>query len=177
MRKQTARYLADALTWARIVSILPITVLAWAGLRWWVFGLYIAASLTDLFDGMLARRGSPPKTNVDLDGIADLVFSFATLLWLWLLAPGIVARYWLPYVPVLVLLEVHLSIVRFRHKRFGIPHLQFGRFAMALFFFLLPVIIVCGDVPWFVHAVLIIGVLSKLQLVRAVWRKRRLRPS
>lgn len=171
VRKNTARTIADALTWARIFSVAPITVLALYGLRWWVLGLYIAAALTDLADGMFARRAAPPKTDVDLDGIADLVLSVATLLWLWLLVPGFVQSYWLPYLPILVLLEVYMAAIRVRHPQFHVPHLPFGRFAMALFFTLLPALIIWGDVPWFVHSVLIIGVASKLGLTWAFWNR------
>ncbi len=171
MNPQTARNVADALTWARIISVVPITVLAAYGLEWWVFGVYIAAALTDLLDGWFARRGAPPKSDADLDGIADVVLSFTTLLWLWLLVPEFVYRYWLPYVPIFVLLETYLSTVRVRYRRYGVPHLRFGRWAMALFFSLLPVLIVWGDVPWFVHGVLIIGVASKLQLAWVFWNR------
>lgn len=171
MNKNTARTIADSLTWSRIFSVVPITLLAWYDLKWWVLGLYIAAALTDLFDGIFARRAVPPRTDVDLDGIADVILSFATLLWFWLLIPGFVQKYWLPYLPIFVLLEIYLTVIRVRYHRFGIPHLQFGRFAMALFFFLLPVLIVWGDVPWFVHGVLIIGVASKLQLAWAFWKR------
>lgn len=169
--KNTARTIADTLTWTRIVSVVPITVLAWYDLRWWVFGLYIAAALTDLADGMFARRAASPKTDVDLDGIADLILSIATLLWLWLLIPGFVQSYWLPYLPILVLLEVYMTVIRARQPQFEVPHLSFGRFAMALFFTLLPALIVWGDVPWFVHGVLIIGVASKLELAWAFWNR------
>jgi phosphatidylglycerophosphate synthase len=172
MNPNTARTVADALTWARIASVVPITICAWYNLKWWVFAIYIAAALTDYFDGMFARRGAPSKTGHDLDGIADLIFSFTTLLWFWLLAPGFVTKYWLPYVPILVLLEIYMMNVRLRHQRYGIPHLQFGRFAMALFFFLLPVVIVWDDVAWFIHGVLIIAVASKLQLAFAFWSRR-----
>ena len=172
MHPNTARTIADALTWARIISVVPITICAWYNLKWWVFALYVAAALTDYFDGMFARRGTPSTSDHDLDGIADLIFSFTTLLWFWLLIPDFVTKYWLPYVPILVLLEMYMMNVRLRHRRFGIPHLQFGRFAMALFFFLLPVVIVWGDVPWFIHGVLIIGVASKLQLAWAFWNGR-----
>ena len=172
MNPNTARTIADALTWARIGSVVPITIFAWYDLRWWVFALYIAAALTDFFDGVFARRGAPPTTAHDLDGIADMIFSFTTLLWFWLLIPGFVTKYWLPYVPILVVLEIYMMNVRVRHQRYGIPHLQFGRFAMALFFFLLPVVILWGDVPWFIHGVLIIAVASKLQLAWAFWNGR-----
>ena len=151
--------------------MIPITICAVLGLKWWVFGLYIAAATTDWFDGWFARRATPPKSDADLDGIADLVVSFATVLWLWLLAPGFIEKYWLPYLPIVVVLEIYMTHVRIRHKRYGVPHLRFGRIAMALFFTLLPVVIVWGDVPWFVHGVLIVAVASKLQLAWAFWTR------
>ena len=171
MNKDTARTIADALTWARIFSVVPITVLAVYELKWWVFGLYIAAALTDLLDGMFARRAAPPKNDVDFDGIADVILSFSTVLWLWLLMPGFVQKYWLPYLPIFVALEIYLSFIRVRYRRLGVPHLSFGRYTMALFFFLLPVLIVWGDLPWFVHSVLILGIASKLQLAWVFWKR------
>lgn len=171
MDKQAARRIADALTWSRIASVVPISVLAVYGLKWWVFGIYVAAAMTDLLDGMFARRAAPSTGNVDLDGIADLIFSFSTLLWFWLLVPGFVSNYWLPYLPIFVVLEIYMTWVRLRHKRYGVPHLAFGRWAMALFFTLLPVLLVWGDIPWFVHTVLVIGVASKLQLAWAFWTR------
>lgn len=171
MDRETARTIADALTWARIVSVVPITAMAILELEWWVFGLYIAAALTDWFDGWFARRAVAPRCDADLDGLADLILSFSTLLWMWLLIPGFVSSYWLPYLPIFIALELYMTYVRIRHKRYGVPHLKFGRWAMALFFTLLPVLIIWGDVPWFVHTVLIIGVASKLQLAWAFWQR------
>lgn len=173
MDKNTARTIADALTWARIVSVVPITVLAVYDLKWWVFALYITAALTDLLDGFFARRGAPAKSDFDLDGVADRILSFATILWLWLLVPGFLQKYWLPYVPIFVVLEIYVNFIRLRHRRFGIPHLKFGRIAMALFFALLPVLIVWGDQPWFVHSVLLVVIASELQLSWIYWRKSR----
>lgn len=172
MKPETARTVADALTWSRIFSIIPITVLAAFGLKWWVLGIYIAAAITDWFDGWFARRATPPPDARDLDGLADLLFSFSTILWFWLLVPGFLSKYWLPYVPIIVALELYMTHVRIRHKRYGVPHLQFGRVAMAIFFFLLPVVLVWGDITWFVHGVLIVAVASKLQLAWAFWRRR-----
>lgn len=81
------------------------------------------------------------------------------------------SKYWLPYLPIVVALEIYMTYVRVRHKRYGVPHLEFGRWAMALNFFLLPVLIVWGDVTWFVHGVLVIAVASKLQLAWAFWTR------
>ena len=166
MDKRTARIIADNLTWARIWSAVPITVLAWLGMHWWVLGLYIAAALTDLFDGMFARRAMPPEKDTDFDGKADLLLSVMTLLWIWMLFPWFFQKYWLPYLPILVVLEIYMTSLRVRYPNLHIPHFQFGRWAMALFFFLLPMLLVFGDQPWFVHLVLIVGTTSKLQLTR-----------
>ncbi len=168
MDKATARKIADALTWSRIWSVIPITVLAAYELKWWVLGVYIAASLTDLLDGIFARRAAPPKTDADFDGLADLLFTVMTLLWLWMLIPGFFQKYWLPYFPVLVLLEIYMISARMRYSELVVPHLEFGRKAMALFCFLLPVLIIWDDVPWFVHSVLVIGTASKIQLTWAI---------
>lgn len=170
LSRELARKLADTLTWTRIVVVVPITVLAWYGAEWWVFGLYIAGALTDLFDGWFARRAAPAKSDIDLDGIADFVFRLMTVLWIWLLVPGFITRYWLPYVPILAALELYMLAIRGRYPLINVPHFQFGRFAMALFCFLLPVLILWGDVTWFVHAVLIIGTLSSIQLAWALNR-------
>ena len=171
LNKDTARTIADALTWARIVSVVPITVLAWFDLRWWFLGIYIAAALTDLLDGLFARRATPPATDIDFDGIADLIFRAMALVWLWLLIPGFFQKYWLPYFPVLVLLELYMLSVRIRNPKMAVPHFEFGRFAMTLFFTLLPVMIIWGDVPWFVHGVLVVATMSTLQLTWAITRR------
>ena len=127
MNKRSARKIADALTWSRIWAVIPITAFAFYQLKWWVFVLYIVAALTDLFDGMFARRAVPPATDIDFDGHADLLFSVMTLLWLWLLIPGFFPKYWLPYLPLLVLLEIYMISARIRYKNLIVPHLEFGR--------------------------------------------------
>jgi len=169
--KTTARTIADALTWVRIVSVVPITLLAWYEFKWSVLALYAVAALTDLLDGMFARRAAPPQSDIDFDGLADLLLSIMTLLWLWWLIPGFWPKYWLPYIPVLVALETYMTIVRIRFPEMKVPHFKFGRFSMALFFLLLPVLIIWSDMPWFVHLVFILGTASKMQLAWAMAQK------
>jgi hypothetical protein len=165
MDKKTARTVADGLTWSRILSAIPITIAASYGLTGWVFGLYIAAALTDLLDGVFGRRATPPPKDNDFDGKADVVFSIMTLVWIWMLIPGFFEKYWLPYLPMLLVIEIYLITIRVQEPETPVPHFQFGRFAMALFCFLLPVLLIVQDSAWFVHGVFIIGTLSKIQMV------------
>lgn len=163
MDKKTARAIADGLTWSRVWLALPITVLAVYDFRWWVFGLYIAAALTDLFDGMFARRATPPKTDTDLDGNADVFFCIMTLVWLWMLVPGFLTSYW-PYLPILVAIQIYLSVAPFRFPGIRVPHFEFGRSMMVVFCCMLPVLLIWGDQPWFVHSIFVLGTISKMQL-------------
>ena len=166
MDKATARTIADTLTWARIFSVVPITICAYYDFRWWVFGLYIAAGVSDNLDGRFARAGDPPKSDLDLDGHADTLIAVFTLVWIWMLFPGFWEKYWLPYIPILFGIQGWLWVTQARHPALGTPHFQIGRYMMALFFFLLPVLIAFGDVEWFVHTVFIGSVIGKL---RTVW--------
>ena len=164
MDRSTARTIADGLTWARIWSAIPITIAAWYELTWWVLGLYAAAAVTDLLDGYFGRRATPVEKDTDFDGKADTLFAVMTLVWIWMLVPGFFEKYWLPYLPVLVAIEIYLVSVRIRWPELHFPHFQFGRFSMALFCFLLPVLLLVGDSPVFVHTVFVFGTLSKIQL-------------
>lgn len=166
--KATARTIADALTWARIWSVVPITVFAWYDMQWWVFGTYIAASLTDLFDGYFARRGDPPRIKIDIDGRADDLFAVMTLIWIWMLFPEFWLKYWLPWIPVLVTIQIGIWVENIRRPKLVIPHFQFGRAGMLYFCLLFPVLIAFGDFDWYVHSVFLWGTLGKLQLVRYI---------
>lgn len=164
MNTARARTVADSLTWVRVFSVLPITALAVADLRWWVLGVYIAASLTDFFDGLFARRARPVHYGSSLDAYADVLFTMMSLLWIALLFPAFLQRYGLPLVLPLLLLQALLFWQRWRNPGVVVPHLPLGRLAMFVFCLLLPVLLVLGDVRWFVSTVFGIAIAAKAQL-------------
>jgi phosphatidylglycerophosphate synthase len=73
------KYLADALSLLRACAIAPIAVYAWMG-NWHVaFLIFVAAWLTDLVDGILARRyGTLLSAEFDIDGKADAILGFGS---------------------------------------------------------------------------------------------------
>lgn len=172
MTRRTARKIADGLTWARVASVVPLTLLAVFDLTWWFFGVYVVAAFTDAFDGMFARNASRARYGAELDGRADVFFAIMTLLWIYMLIPGFYQHYGLPYLPAFVLLQGFLIYARIDEPGLVLPHLEFGRFAVFLFHTLLPVLIVAGDVPWFVYLVLFTSIVAKLQLARYVVNRR-----
>jgi phosphatidylglycerophosphate synthase len=170
MKEQAARKIADGLSWARLFSIVPIGVLAVMQLKWWVLGLHIPAALTDLADGWVARKAPDCEHGARLDGTADLVFAIATLWWIALLVPGFYGKYWFPFLPSFVALEMVLLVVCLKNKDIVLPHLWSGKLAVTVFSFLLPVLLVFGDVTWFVLIALYVPIAAKVHLVAVVLR-------
>lgn len=76
----------NALTVARVLAVPPLVWLLLQGEYQWALGLVVAASLTDLLDGWLARRfGWQSRFGGYADPLADkllMVASYLTLAWL-----------------------------------------------------------------------------------------------
>lgn len=77
---------ALAVTWSRIVAIPGLMVLllidedALPGGRWWAFGVWVAAVLTDYVDGRMARSlGQVTVLGTFLDSLADKLLVSAAL--------------------------------------------------------------------------------------------------
>jgi phosphatidylglycerophosphate synthase len=165
---RSARSIADGLTWARVASVVPLSILALNDLVGWFCAVYVVAAFTDAFDGMVARSATAAGYGADLDGLADVFFAIMTLIWIFVLIPGFYQEYWFPYIPAFVAVQGFLIHARVNEPGLSLPHLEFGRFAVFLFHTLLPVLIVAGNVPWFVYLVFACSIAAKLQLVRYV---------
>lgn len=88
MRRSSALNLPNILTYGRLAAV-PLVVgilFFWPGngvARWWAFGIFAAAGITDYFDGYLARAYSQQSAlGRMLDPIADKLLISACLLML-----------------------------------------------------------------------------------------------
>lgn len=108
------RITPNALTLARIVAILPAVALfyveaSWG--RWLLLTLFVAAALTDWFDGYLARKqGSTSPLGRFLDPIADKLLVAACLIML--VAVGQTPGFHALAVVVILLRELTVSGLR-----------------------------------------------------------------
>ncbi|MEX2576706.1 MAG: CDP-alcohol phosphatidyltransferase family protein, partial [Halofilum sp. (in: g-proteobacteria)] len=112
------RAIANCLSLFRLVSVVPLLLLAWAGQPVGFLLLLLTAFATDAADGWFARRAAP-NTNAALgarlDSYADYTLCFAVLVGIWWLWPGIMAReaFWLGLIVVAYALPGAAAIVRF----------------------------------------------------------------
>lgn len=80
----SARRLADALTWLRLVLAAPIVAALLLGMPGWALALYLVAAATDFFDGRFARASGLPSTlGMTLDPLADKILVLTVLGTLW----------------------------------------------------------------------------------------------
>lgn len=160
---------ANVLTWSRLASIVPLTVLAFLRLELAFILVYVLAIATDLFDGVVARaQRLASLRGAELDGTVDLAFAAAGLGWIFLFIPEIYLVYW-PH-----LLAVALSFIVFfaaswaRLRKLAMPHLWLGKLSMFLFCLLLPTVILFGVASWMVWTVVLVVILSRIEMTAFV---------
>ena len=101
---------ANQLTLLRMVLIPPFAILLVYGFRGWALATFLAAGITDLFDGLIARRtGQKTTLGAWLDPVADkllLVTMFVVLT-----LPGIGSANQLPVWFTILVISRDIAIV------------------------------------------------------------------
>lgn len=107
MRQLTA---ANQLTLLRMVLIPPFAILLLYGFRGWALATFLAAGVTDLFDGLIARRtGQKTTLGAWLDPMADKLLLVTMFVMLTL--PGTGAANRLPLWFTILVLSRDIAIV------------------------------------------------------------------
>ncbi|MGP9819688.1 CDP-diacylglycerol--glycerol-3-phosphate 3-phosphatidyltransferase [Salinarimonas sp. NSM] len=115
MKRSTALSLPNILTYGRCLAVPAVVVLlfwpndTWA--RWWALGIFVAAAITDYFDGYLARAWNQQSAlGRMLDPIADKLLVAAVLMML--VAHGTIAGWNIWAAIVILLREILVSGLR-----------------------------------------------------------------
>ena len=154
-----------ALTWVRIALGPGVIVLA---LVWPHPGAFaaclIAAFLSDVFDGILARRLGVSTPNLRrLDSVADSIFYICALFVIWLLYPSIILKN-----AVFLLILLGLEIARYaldlwKFKREASYHMWSSKvWGISLFIGFLSVLVFQND-GVYVTAAIVIGIVADLE--------------
>ena len=132
------RHIPNIITSVRLIAALALLCLTTRGdtaTRYFLF-LFIAAGVSDMLDGHLARRlDCCTEFGAKLDSISDLALYVASTLFLIRFAWLDVQR-WLPLVIIGAALQaLHLVLSFWRHKQFPAYHSTFSRLAAYMIFF------------------------------------------
>lgn len=160
---------ANVLTWTRLALILPITIAAYFDAQWFVLVLFIVAMLTDFLDGKVARwTGTASPKGAVFDSNVDLAFLVATVAWLWMLVPSLVAKYWV-WACIFFASEFTAQLIVRRKLRVtsGL-HLYSGKAAAVSLFVLFPATIIWGEFPALIYTVIAIGMIACVEAIAYV---------
>ena len=162
--------LANLVTLARLVSIVPILMLLTHGRDWLALNLYIGAALTDLLDGWLARRsGQASMFGAILDGVVDNVFSLATLPFLLLAFPGLFDRHPVAMVVLFAGPLVYLAVAKLWTGSLMMFHFLSAKTGAFLLFALWPALWLTGWEGFVPLAACVVGG-SRIEQLVFIWR-------
>jgi CDP-diacylglycerol--glycerol-3-phosphate 3-phosphatidyltransferase len=176
MTPRAIPYLLIALRVAAGLLILALALVAGPRARWICAGLLAVGVLSDIFDGVIARRlGSVTDRLRTFDSRADVVFWLCATASVLILHPGLVATLWPPVV-VLAAMELTAHAVSFaRFRREASPHHLLSKlFGLALWA-LLTQLLVTGTGGLVLPIAFAMGVASQLEalaimLILPAWR-------
>lgn len=155
---------ANVLTWTRLALLLPITLFAYLDMRWTVFWLIVIGSLTDIFDGKVARwSGMASEDGALLDSKIDNLAVPFFLFWVWLLYPVVYTDFlWLIIVAAgCVAMQLTAAYVKLGTVT-GL-HLWSNKLAALFSGFTLPVFILFGYYSWIIWVVGMTTIISQLE--------------
>jgi len=164
MARRSRTNWANVLTWTRAALLLPITLFAYLDMRWTVFWLIIIGSLTDIFDGKVARwTGVASEDGALLDSKIDNLAVPFFLFWVWLLFPVVFEEHlWLILVAAGTV-AMQLTAAKFNLGIITGLHLWSNKLAALFSGFTLPLLIIVGYQPWIIWVVGVTTILSQVE--------------
>jgi phosphatidylglycerophosphate synthase len=132
--------------------------------RWICVALVAIGVLSDIFDGVIARRLGVVTDGLRLwDSRVDVVFWLCVAAALLAMRPSLWASIW-PIIAVLGAMEATTHVISFaRFGREASPHHLLSKLFTLALWALISILLVNGDAPWTQSAVFAMGVASQLE--------------
>ncbi len=170
MSGSSIRHLPNLISAARIVSVPVLVVLAFLNKEEPFKWLFLAALLSDIADGLIARSLNVTSTlGTKLDSIGDALLTVAAIYGIVVFHQEFVNNYmtWFAVVAGLWVLTILISFLRYgRLASFHSFALRVGAYALGIF---VMVLFLWGFNPLIFFAAVIISVLAYLEVLVLYW--------
>jgi cardiolipin synthase len=172
------RYLPNLISAIRLAAVPLLIWLAWTGAELEFAWMLVAAGITDILDGWLARKyGWVSKTGALLDSAADISIVLVVLFAMWTLHKDVFVYHGTIVWAILAVWSLSNLIGLYRYHRLPSFHttsariglILFGVFALTLFFY--------GFVPWLLYACGVVCFLAGVESLVLVFLIDRWRPN
>ena len=183
--------LPNLLSGTRVALVPVLWILALRGEAVAVGVGLVAAGLTDVLDGPLARRSNAASARgAALDSLGDNLLAPSGAAWLVLLRPDVASRFAIPLVTWVALYACFIAVGLLKFRRFGNLHLYSSKAAAALAYMFFTYCLLFAGVPvalgWLAFGLSVLSVLEGLacqivcqeidehvgSLVRVLWTRR-----
>jgi phosphatidylglycerophosphate synthase len=142
------RLLPNLISAFRLALLAPLWALALTGHAFWVGIGLLVAGVSDVADGLLARRlGVTSARGAQLDSLSDQAVAVSGIIWLIMLAPAVVALYFQPLLFLLAVWLLFLLVGLLKFRRLANLHLWTGKAAAFLMYAFLVCALLLGEVP------------------------------
>ena len=158
------RNLPNLISTLRLIAVPVLVWLAWTGADRAFAWLLVAAGLTDILDGWLARKyGWVSKTGALLDSIADISIVLVVLFAMWHLHRDVFVYHGTIVWAILGVWSLANFIGMYRYHRLPSFHTASARFGLVMFGVFVLVLFFHGFVPWLLYVCGTICLLAGLE--------------
>lgn len=164
-------WIPNVISLARIAAAAVLIWLATSDARSWFIGLLLAAGLSDVLDGWLARRfGWTSELGSRLDSAADIALVLAVIFGIWVFHPQVLLDHWPSVSAVLGIWGLVHAISLVRDRRLLSLHSNFIRLGMLLFGIFVVVLSFHGFVAWLFYPAMAVCLLGGIQNLLMLFR-------
>jgi phosphatidylglycerophosphate synthase len=161
------RYLPFLLTTLRLLLGPVALLLAFTGgPRWIYFPILLIATLSDIYDGVIARHlGIATPALRRYDSITDLIFYLFVLGAAWKLEPALILQNW-PW--VVAILASELAVIIFcvaKFRRFPATHSYLAKSYGLYLLAVLVAVLVFGTGNWAIISLAIVAIVTNLEIL------------
>lgn len=158
------RHLPNALSSARIAAAPALAFLAWQEALQPFTWLLVAALLSDIADGLIARAFRlQSKLGALLDSVGDTLLLFAALYGIWVFHPPVVAEHQLAGLVLIGAWVTENIAALLRYGRLSSFHTYVSKAAGYLLGIFIGVLFVFGFEPWLLYLAVGVSVLGNLE--------------
>jgi CDP-diacylglycerol--glycerol-3-phosphate 3-phosphatidyltransferase len=161
------RYIPAALTTLRLL-LGPVALLGavFGAPRWIYLPILVIATLSDIYDGILARRyGVATVALRRFDSSTDLIFYLFILVAAWMLCHDVLQKTWWAIAAVLATEGLLILISFLRFRKYPAAHTWLAKFFGLVLLFGLISLLSFGAGRWAVYMIGAVGVATNLEII------------
>jgi CDP-diacylglycerol--glycerol-3-phosphate 3-phosphatidyltransferase len=164
------RQLPNLISAARLACVPLLAYLAYAGSNAWFTSLLIAALISDIVDGMIARRfGLCSDFGSLLDSIADVSTLCVAIYGITVFHPAVLHAHWIASLAMIGSWGMGCVLALLRYGRLSSFHTYTAKIAAYLLGIFIGVLFLSGFQPWLFYLAVVVSDVGNIEEMLLLW--------